>query len=126
MRAIRYYIFTLFLLYCSICKAQKQDSIFNKEYPSNLDKIATKSIGKFEIDKNGYYKGYDQNEKLIREGQFQKRFVLGYFITHLKRLQLEEGIWKYYNDKGQIIRKEEYKKGNLISTKVFSLISIDN
>jgi hypothetical protein len=115
----------LFLFSGSIGFAQN-DSLSNqqkhyKEYSACPDKIVSEPAGTWSIDKNGYYIYLDLNNKLLVEGAYKKKFNLMYFVRYFKREYVEDGLWKYCDEKGRLIKEETYKKGRFISRKEYPL-----
>jgi antitoxin component YwqK of YwqJK toxin-antitoxin module len=60
----------------------------------------------------GKFKEYNDSGKLITDGQFTERPAgnTGFFIPQ------KTGEWVYYNNKGQVTKKEKWNNGRLVST----------
>lgn len=65
---------------------------------------------------------FDQNNKIIDTLNYtsQIKETINWLkqVTGVKmpyKMHLKEGIWKYWNEKGVLIKKEKYKKGKLIN-----------
>lgn len=79
---------------------------------TNLQAI---DAGIYHVEKNGYAKSFYKNGKVMSEGFFFKKFEW----KHMRKVfsEEQEGLWKFYNEEGKLIREEEYKKGKLLNTK---------
>jgi antitoxin component YwqK of YwqJK toxin-antitoxin module len=64
----------------------------------------------------GEFKEYFENGKLKMKGNYMNPTDLDPTLVPSARPSLEIGDWKYYNEKGKLIKEELYENGKLIKT----------
>ena len=127
------FLFCLMMFSCKI--NQKINTLKQGIWLENIviDSIVYKSKGRFlnsnEIGKWKYY----ENGKRTKKEIFKKYYTIKTFYHHNGKVSstgrtktndtgkmlhwFYDGIWKFYNDKGQLIRIRIYENSNLISDK---------
>ncbi|MES2836227.1 MAG: hypothetical protein V4667_01775 [Bacteroidota bacterium] len=74
-------------------------------------------LGEFiPIDKNGVSKSYYQDGNLKNEAFFIKK-CKGFFCLNMR--WIEHGKWKFYDEKGKLIKEETWERGSLIEEKSY-------
>ena len=123
-------------LWLSSCKTnlinqkidRKKEGVWIEKY--SLDSAQYKSIGKYRNDEPIKKWKYYQNSKLIKREKYRQKDCFT-SIYHLNgKIQSKgktildnstqyahwyySGTWNFYNEKGQLIAKRFYEKGNLV------------
>ena len=124
-------------LWLSSCKTnlinqkidRKKEGVWIEKY--SLDSAQYKSIGKYRNDEPIKKWNYYQNSVLIKSEKYRRKYCLTRFYHLNGTIQSKgktfldsstqyahwyySGNWKFYNEKGKLIAKRFYEKGNLVS-----------
>lgn len=98
-----------------------EGEIINSKIYDNNGNVVSTGIVNEQGEKQGNWKNYYKNEKLLSEGSYADNDKTGKWNYYFENGRIEQtgmfrngkpfGIWKWYNRNGDLLREEEYFNG---------------